>query len=506
MKRTIFAVWGSVLVSAVLGTVTFAVPWVEEEDYDPSLLNKALNRGLNIEVSGVNSNEKMTYRKATSQAYNAWFKQSAELIAQQGREQEFGPLYNRLTQGVNTNRLGSNPDVKVVIVSPEKLKKSCGDDSQGCTLFGENPPTIYMPPLTPHDEQAWHSTLLHEVGHTLGLDEQYDRNQSHNQDVSRIRSSSERYPDSIMNNTDNRHITCDDATGLINIIDHHASGAYNRQGKEWNSLCNGSKDKYKDGKRVGAEQQTHITRDAGSNRWSIQSPGAAKRSYEVVKHGPIHSVNDVVNMPITVTKKDEQGRPLEGRDKYGAKVLYSYFQGQTNRMALLGNSLIWADQTTKRDEQTDHLVQFGHNGQVSQAFWGQLNNGDDKKIFAGYKANIYDKRQNYDSTFECPPTLSVQECMSQHLTASQPAAPHNQLANAAASGQTPRADAQARTSSPRANTSQTRSQTVTNASRAPKQDQRRNLNNGVLRPASTRPATGNIRYNGNGNQIVGVAH
>ncbi len=507
MEHTAKAVWVSVLVSTVLGTVAFAVPWVEEENYDPSLLNKALNRGINIEVTGVNSGEKMDYRKAASQAYNAWFKESANTIAQQGRQQEFGTLYNRLVQGVNTNRLGANPDVKVAIVSPEQLKKTCGHEAQGCAVIGDTVPTIYMLPRTPQNEQAWQSTLLHEVGHTLGLDEQYDRDNSHNQDVSRIRSSSERYPGSIMNNTDNRSITCDDATGLINIIDHHASGTYNRQNKEWSSLCQNSKDKYKNGKRVGAEQQTHITRNAGSNRWEIQRPNAAQNSYAVIKNGPIHSVNDVINMPVTITKKDEQNRPLEGKDKYGAKVIYSYFQGQTNRMAFLGNNLIWAEQITKRDEQTDHLVQFGYKGQVAQVFWGQMNHPNDNMIYAAYKSNIYDKHDGYDKTFECPSSLGVQECMAQNTRGNQP---NTQLA----ANPAPQSRANTRTSHTSARTAdshaQTRPTSANTSQRSgvgtPKQSRPANRNSGVVRPASTRPAPGSSSYTAGANQIIGAAH
>ncbi|MBP5403503.1 MAG: hypothetical protein J6Y17_00245 [Elusimicrobiaceae bacterium] len=513
MKATLCKIIGLVLVSTVCVPVAFAVPWAEEEDYDPHLLNKALDRGLNIEVSGVDADQKMAYRKAASQAYNTWFKESANAIEAQGRQQEFGALYTRLAQGVNTNRLGANPDVKVVIVSPEQLKKTCNIESQGCATINTVPPTIYMPPKTAQNEQAWNSTLLHEVGHTLGLDEQYDRAGSHNQDVSRVRSSSERHTASIMNNNDNRHLTCDDATGLINIIDHHASGKYNRQGKQWNSLCNDSKDKYKDGKRVGAEQQTHIVRNSGSNRWEMQRPGSAKQNYEIAKNSPIRSVQDVINMPITVTKKDEQGRPLEGKGKYGEKVVYSYFQGQTNRMAFLGNNLIWADQATKRDGQTDHIVQFGHNGKVAQAFWGQLNDGTDKAIIAGYKADTYDQHQDYDKIFECPPTLSVEECLTKNIPTNQPAASKPQEAptnTRSVNGQNTRVSSKQEQTRP--NTTRARPAGNTPAPRSQahpvKQDQRKpDRNSGVVRPASTRgSARGTTPISPSQNKVVGSAY
>ena len=148
-------------------------------------------------------------------AYNAWFQNAVEKIQEADRSKEFADILPILSRGVPiqfVDFVDNQEDVWVAIEDTlEKVEKACGEDSVGCEAPGTEESSISVTVF----EYGRYSDLLHELGHTLGLDEAYV---SKKEFMSHTNRSDKLINDTVMN-THDTPLTADDADGLINIID-----------------------------------------------------------------------------------------------------------------------------------------------------------------------------------------------------------------------------------------------------------------------------------------------
>ena len=192
-------------------------------------------------------------------AYNDWFDNAVKWIDIWKQRSEFGDIMPILERGVEIDFIPFGSGEKgdpwpedVWMFFPEDAQDAQNychcSNCAGCIRFGGGLTslTVVMP------RRGSYGTLLHEIGHTLGLADIYKEGFEKN--ASQIYCSKDPIKWTIMNAVE-EELTCDDADGLINIID--AWTVYNLKQKYpqswskyvsprvlngWNSLCRKKKD------------------------------------------------------------------------------------------------------------------------------------------------------------------------------------------------------------------------------------------------------------------------
>lgn len=385
MKRTIFnSIWFILLITLGAVPLAFAkspggVYQPDELPYKNSILKQAWNGDLNMQLDvntqGVDPSQVITdpafYQDAVQNAYDAWFKGTAQHIRDEKREGEFSDVYGRLQQGVRISSDPSRrPNLKVEVIPQQEFQKRY-QNALAATEWSKHKSPIIVIPLVSKEiatdtnkRNAFQSTLTHEAGHTLGFTEQYSHYDR--QAANKQRSSSGWDSRSVMNGGDTNYtqISTRDGTTLINQLD--AEGlTQRRQGQKWASLDKTDPDVYQNGKRLGSENENQIIQE-GNNTWSLSTPTRAKRTYKIHAKTQIQSLGEIMEAQVYPIRKDAQGRPLEGRDAHGNQVIYSYQQGYTTRMFFAGNNLIGVDQTTQDVRGAGYKVQAGINGKIEE--------------------------------------------------------------------------------------------------------------------------------------------
>ncbi len=152
-----------------------------------------------------------------TRAYNEWFLRTAQGINLRGRREEFKDILPILERGVTLQFVqdpGVREDVRITWKDDlELLKQVCECDCLGCMYSAtpEEPMEVIMA------DGGSFSTLLHEIGHTLGMGDAYIDSAAFQAHSYR---SLELVDYSVMDN-DEQLICMDDADGLINLIDFY---------------------------------------------------------------------------------------------------------------------------------------------------------------------------------------------------------------------------------------------------------------------------------------------
>lgn len=172
-------------------------------------------------------------KEVVLEAYNDWFKNAVNVIKSEHREREFADVLPILKRGVKIMFVdfadSKNEDVWIDFEPTlEKLQKSCQCSScLGCESSGRNDFSISVTVSADGD----YSTLVHELGHTLGFADAYEAGYQKN--ASKTHRSEQLISFSVMS-TENNELTPDDADGLINMIDSRTIYAKKKQyPKDW---------------------------------------------------------------------------------------------------------------------------------------------------------------------------------------------------------------------------------------------------------------------------------
>lgn len=166
---------------------------------------------------------------------------------------------------------------------------------------------------------------MHEIGHSLGLDEQYKSGLEGN--------ASRRYSSAIagkgvMNKS--KSISCDDADGIVNLIDI-ALGNARGGDKGWKSLCPKSPEYYVRGQSAMRGPYTITTEDGFRWKFEVYDKGKQVHSEEIVlEQMPGYSLFTPV--PETVLQRDALGRPVLGQGPQGEQIYHSYFYDQQMKL------------------------------------------------------------------------------------------------------------------------------------------------------------------------------
>lgn len=330
----------------VLGA--WAAPWGAMADYvdeyTPSktgekyLLRKILNGqtlsvGLQRDAYTDKHYDKLS--RLIVDSYNDWFFNAARHIEKTGREAEFADILPILRQGVRVQMSEQGSDVNFVFISFRDIQWQCGHGAGGCYTLNEPIPHIYLPADTgllkvlSLGRETKKRLGTHEIGHSLGFSDQYFQARSVNSDVM-YGSTEER--ETIMQHAG--HLTCDDADGMINLIDI-TRGIRRGGDKGWKTLCPKSQEYYIGGMSAGkGPYRITLSKDKGAVVLMTYDKGKKVASEVYPFATPQGAVNWQETPARTTSKQDRFGRPLVSRGPNGETIYYAYLYDRVERVSV----------------------------------------------------------------------------------------------------------------------------------------------------------------------------
>ena len=158
-------------------------------------------------------------QKKVRRAYNDWFANAAEIIKRQNRTAEFEDILPTLEWGIPIQfvAFASDEGPEDLWVNMERtledVSEICKCRCTGCQLLGGKGVPMQITVV----ERGTYSTLLHEIGHTLGLADAYD--EAYEKFASDVYGSKKRIAQTVMDKKEDTLLSEDDADGLINMMD-----------------------------------------------------------------------------------------------------------------------------------------------------------------------------------------------------------------------------------------------------------------------------------------------
>lgn len=325
-----------------------ATPWGAMADYvdeyTPSktgekyLLRKILNGqtlsiGLQRDAYTDKHYDKLS--RLIVESYNEWFSNAAHHIEKAGREAEFADILPVLHQGVHIQVGEQGSDLIFVFLPFREIQAECGRNADGCYTLNEAIRHIYLPAndgilkLVSLGKETKKRIGLHEIGHSLGFSDQYFQARSVNSDVM-YGSTEERA--TIMQHAG--HLTCDDADGMINLIDI-TRGTRRGGDHGWKTLCPKSQEYYIGGMSVGkGPYRITLSKDKGAVVLMTYDKGRKVASEVYPFATPQEPVQWQETPARTTSKKDRFGRPVVAHGPNGETIYYAYLYDRVERVSV----------------------------------------------------------------------------------------------------------------------------------------------------------------------------
>lgn len=298
----------------------------------PFALLRKITRGEPVCIQLDNQTEKEEnafYLEKVQQAYARWFSETWQQIVSAKRTVEFEDLRDLLTNPpVSVAVAGegcSTPDFKMYVVSARAVQERCFRGALACVVADETPLELYF--AHRGGLGNWLSggnwnVLMHELGHTLGLADQYKYGRNN---------ASARYhtPDSgtglMHKGRPGVSFSCDDADGMINLLDvavfKHARGGADG----WRSLCKKRAYKYVNGRPSSNDK--YVVEAQGEDDISLMefdSKGALVQERLFSKMSKNYLFNLQTTAPIVSQETNPNDRVIYEKRANGEEMFCSY--------------------------------------------------------------------------------------------------------------------------------------------------------------------------------------
>ena len=297
---------------------------------------------------------KNSFQKLITQAYTTWFTYTAKTIRLAERENEFADILPLLDRGIQVEFVDdlAQADIRVIITKDlQTLRKYCGGrNTHGCyqrTPDNSGQPVLFLSTtILPLLNSFSKTVTLHEVGHSLGLSDQYTTFRPGGRANSDTVYSTPESSSSIMNRT--RTLTCDDADAIINLLDL-ARGEFHGGATGWKSFCKNPGDRYIQG--IPASKGPYFIDMAGDgypfgtvNLTTVSTqPDTWQQEVKQLELSYIENYSPFNEPTFTVDQRDAQGRPLHATAEGGLEAFYMYHYEMTWRIVTHGDLLLMSD-------------------------------------------------------------------------------------------------------------------------------------------------------------------
>lgn len=291
-------------------------------------------------------------------ALTMWFTDTAKIIEQSGRAEEFADILPILKRGLVFGSGG----LEEHIIMYESLEKLRQDSKITTGLASANRTTRTIRILTqeklnqeaPYETPLWRA-IAHEFGHQLGFIGQYPAEIT--KDIDRVApysySATAHVHETVMSAVKHQgEIGCDDTDAIINMIDLQRQGAQGiRAGKTWKSFCKQSKDEFRDGKCVTCYAYQIRKNSPRWGDWRVDV-GNGFKNYSPQR---LVSAQEIVNVKETILARDSKNRPVKTQTNNAATVYYEYFQTLTRKAAFINQELAWTESVYQNHQNNEYV-------------------------------------------------------------------------------------------------------------------------------------------------------
>lgn len=287
------------------------------------------------------------WHEKVQDAYNEWFFNTAKHIRKARREREFADILPLLDRGIPIEFVEDGEDITIEFVDQKEIAALCAAQWAGaCYVF--DGPKIYVPGNL--RKQKMMVLLLHEIGHSLGFSDQYM--------LARDGNTHPLYrgdnPDNTVMNSRQHSLTCDDADGIVNLIDitrnNHRGG-----NSGWRSLCKKSSVYYVGGIQLGIGP--YAIRSKDDDVWNVKTyqNGALKEEQDFAPRKE-NSLSPFISLPEEVIHRDKLNRPLLAQGPNGEKIYYMHLYDSSFRLVTKDGKNLLAEERKKLVEQGKPLT------------------------------------------------------------------------------------------------------------------------------------------------------
>ena len=215
------------------------------------------NRPITYAFEGEFSPEE---KELVRQAFLVWIQQPLQYIQESKREQEFQDIIPILQRGVNLIQEVSGPGQADLTLEWAELAEHIG----GSVMPPNDKMLVNL--IIRNNMEFFYRIVAHEVGHIFGLGDQYWNGMEQSSPI--YHTDLNTTQGSIMRSLDDlQKFSCDDADGLINLMDLRISqqnGHFSKRARNgWKSLCPGSTQVYKQAQPT--QYASPVTRER--DRW-----------------------------------------------------------------------------------------------------------------------------------------------------------------------------------------------------------------------------------------------
>ena len=328
--KILFVLFFSLFITTAGWSAPFGfLPGVENRDNpnSPALLLRKIVDGKpvcavvrNFRPDDTHTDEE--YLEMLRRNYQAWFDYALKTVEESGREQEFEDILPALRTQIAVRKDCDTPDILLVILKAKEIAKACHSSvALACVDNTSVPYKLYFAPKKGLVSLALGGNgaiLSHELGHTLGFSDQYRYGRINSSGVYHTPDSSK----GIMSSAKlGRSFSCDEADGLINLLDVGVYGNA-RGGKQgWRSFCANRAYKYVQGRPTSNAKYAV----------EVELPNVVVRTFD--KAGELQNTQYFpdakdytfdIQTVFTAVEKDKSGRLLYGTSPRGEEMYCSY--------------------------------------------------------------------------------------------------------------------------------------------------------------------------------------
>lgn len=328
--KILFVLFFSLFITTAGWSAPFGfLPGVENRDNpnSPALLLRKIVDGKPVcaEVRNFRPDDTRTdgeYLEMLRRSYQAWFDYALKTVEESGREQEFEDILPALRTQIAVRKDCDTPDILFFILKAKEIAKACHSSvAVACVDNTSVPYKLYFAPKKGLVSLALGGNgaiLSHELGHTLGFSDQYRYGRINSSGVYHTPDSSK----GIMSSAKlGRSFSCDEADGLINLLDVGVYGNA-RGGKQgWHSFCANRAYKYVQGRPTSNAKYAV----------EVELPNVVVRTFD--KAGELQNTQYFpdakdytfdIQTVFTAVEKDKSGRLLYGTSPRGEEMYCSY--------------------------------------------------------------------------------------------------------------------------------------------------------------------------------------